>query len=49
MQNKAEEKCTLQMGVWAGSRRSAALEVPRPQAFIRVCRHGVVSPGELGK
>jgi hypothetical protein len=26
---------------------STALEVPRPQAFIGVCRHGVVSPGEL--
>jgi hypothetical protein len=38
MQEKIKGKYSLQMGGWAGPRRSAALEVPRPQAFIGICR-----------
>jgi hypothetical protein len=45
---KAKQEYTLQMGEWAPSREGAALEVPNLQAFIRICRHGVVRPGKLG-
>jgi hypothetical protein len=36
----AKQRCLLEMGRWAGSRRSSALRVLRPQDFIGVCRHG---------
>jgi hypothetical protein len=37
---KPEQKCILQMGEWAGSRRSAVLKVLRPQAFTGVWGYG---------
>jgi hypothetical protein len=36
------------VGGWADSRRSTALELPRPQAFTGVCRDGGGRPWKLG-
>jgi hypothetical protein len=36
----AKQRCHLQTGGPVGSKKSTALWVPRPQAFIRVCREG---------
>jgi hypothetical protein len=37
MQNKSKGKVHPSNEEWAGSKRSAVLGVPRPQAFIEIC------------
>jgi hypothetical protein len=47
-QSESKAKIYLQSGEWTGSRRSTALEVTRPQAFIEVCGHGTVQSWKTG-
>jgi hypothetical protein len=47
MQSKRKSKVHPLAGGWEDSRRTVALEILKLEAFVVVCKEGIVIPGKL--